>query len=376
MQIPTLHFIGPARLVHINARKEGPEDDKVLACDLKFALTASNDLLISFHSQLRMMLFNKEGEPRFPLMGPVDWDYEFRQMRLSIDPLNLDQEQHYDGVKLKKWLFAPKKGGLVDVSFQAQLNPDRNQFGIIGRMLIAESVRIYVRSANGDLFEDAESTAKRKQAAAEGTRQVSPDEVAAVEEVTRAARINAMGLETAAELAQNAVAPDLEKGDLTTVGNDRSATNPSAEESASIPGAAASEDHDNVVPAFNGAGIPLGFRLDKRQHPAGSTVEQGGIVYDVIGQGAGKIVLSAQMPKKEKPAPAKVNVGDELTEELKKGMYFSGAGEAAKHEDDRDFDGGRTSAYTALGLSRAFVEENLAELESAYLEGWESIPVE
>jgi hypothetical protein len=347
-QIPTLHFIGPAKLVHINARKEGPEDDKVLACDLKFALTASNDLLISFHPQLRMMLFTKEGEPRFPLMGPVDWDYEFRQMRLSIDPLNLDPEQHYDGVKLKKWLFAPKKGGLVDVSFQAQLNPDRNQFGIIGRMLIAESVRIYVRSANGDLFENVPGPGAILHAHVEaaGKAELEPGPV------TKAA-------------------PPQEES--TT----RDLSAPEATPPQSPATAAAPEDHDNVVPAFNGAGIPLGFRLDKRQHPAGSTVEQGGIVYDVIGQGAGKITLSAQPPKKkDKPSPIKVDVGDELTEELKKGVYFAGAAEASKHEDDRDFEGGRTAAYTALGLSRAFVEENLAELEGAYLEGWESIPVE
>jgi hypothetical protein len=111
-----LHIIGKARLVHINARKEGPEDEKILATDLKFTLLTSSDFLIYFHSQLRLMLFTKEGEPRFPLMGPVDWDYEFRNMKLTLDPMTLDPELRFLGVKLKKWVFQPKQNGMVAVS--------------------------------------------------------------------------------------------------------------------------------------------------------------------------------------------------------------------------------------------------------------------
>lgn len=165
-----LHIIGKAKLVHLNARKEGPEDEKILASDLKFALTTSSDFLIYFHSQLRLMLFTKEGDPRFPLMGPVDWDYEFLNMKLTVDPMTLDPELRFHGVKLKKWVFQPKKGGKVDVSFSAQVKPDRQEFGIIGRALIAEEVTLTVLSENGDLFEEEPTAGQKAARAAAATR--------------------------------------------------------------------------------------------------------------------------------------------------------------------------------------------------------------
>lgn len=164
MSSKPLHIIGKAKLVHINARKEGPEDAKELATDLKFTLRTDSDFLIYFHPQLRVMLFDKTGEPRFPLMGPVDWDYEFQKMRLTMDPMTLDPELRFEGVKLKKWIFQPRQNGKVDVSFSAQVKPDRQEFGIIGRALIAEEVTLFVQSENGDLFDEPVPTAGQQAA--------------------------------------------------------------------------------------------------------------------------------------------------------------------------------------------------------------------
>jgi hypothetical protein len=170
-----LRIEGQARLIHMNARKEGPEDAKVLATDLKLALTVSNDILISFHPQLRLMLFTKEGEPRFPQMGAIDWDYEFRQMSIELDPATLDAELHFHGVTLKKWTITPRKAGKVELTFQAQIHPDRYEFGALGKALLAEEVNLRAFNGNGDLFETRPTKGQEAARAAAAIRNEEPE---------------------------------------------------------------------------------------------------------------------------------------------------------------------------------------------------------
>lgn len=146
-----LEFDGPAQLTHINARKEGPDGEKILVADLKFALTTGNDILIAFHPQLRLLLFTKEGAPRFELMGPVEWNYEFDDMVLELHSGPLCSVR-FEGVRMKKWHFAPKLGHEVAVAFQAQVRPDDGQFEHLGQLLLYDTVRIKVYGATGDLF--------------------------------------------------------------------------------------------------------------------------------------------------------------------------------------------------------------------------------
>lgn len=68
------------------------------------------------------------------------------------------------------------------------------------------------------------------------------------------------------------------------------------------PEPAPSTEHLDLVPAKNRAGTPLGFKLKKSECPTGTRIRlEGGLEYDVIGQGADSITLDLY----EKPAVKK-----------------------------------------------------------------------
>jgi len=250
---------GEGRLVHLNAKKEGPADGRVLACDLKIAATISNDILISFHGKLRLMMFDQDGEPRFSKMGAVEWDHAFRGMVVAMKQPDNTTVQ-FIGVTVKDFTFFAKKGGKVELQFKAQVKPDKGQFEALGQMLLADGMRLTVHNADGELFNTEDSAA----AAARALHETA-------------------------------------KADNATI----------------------------TVLTTDGAGN----------------------VTDTVTLGA-------------------------LTPEITAQMKTLGSAEAAKHEDDRDFERGIEQAYKTLGLSKQFVDEYLAELQDAYTQGWESVPAD
>lgn len=304
---------GSASLLQLNARKEGPEDHKVLATDLKLRIVTSNDILLSFHPQLRLMLFDKDGEPRFTRLGTVSWDQEFQQMALEMNAPLVDRVLKFSDVKLRKFTFEARKAGQVDLVFQATVKPDKGEFDILGQVLCADYTGIKIFGRQADLFVEKPAAPPAPAAVVE--------QPAAVEEAAPIVEVLA-----------------------------------------------------NSVDAVNPAGIPLGFKLDKRQHPVGTSFEDGGIVYDVTGQGAKTITLAARIAgappeAPEIPPPPPLT---EITADILAKIKGAGKTEAAKHEDDRDFEAGFARACQDAGLSRADVDEFLTELQSEYTEGWET----
>ncbi|HXC41136.1 MAG TPA: hypothetical protein VN667_19545, partial [Burkholderiales bacterium] len=155
---------GKARLKHINLRKEGEEDNKELASDLKFEATTGADLLLAFHPQLRLMLFNPDGEVRFPMMGAVSWAGQFNSMAVRISP-NEPGERRFNSAKLKSFVFEPQRGFKVKVTLSAQIHPQAGDPDFLAECL-HEDVPIQIE-AMGDLF-----SAESRQDPAEHARQM------------------------------------------------------------------------------------------------------------------------------------------------------------------------------------------------------------
>lgn len=334
--ITPFELTGSASLLQLNARKEGPEDHKVLATDLKLRIVTSNEILLAFDPLLRVSLYDKLGEPRFARMGTVSWDQEFTNMALEIDGLRADRVLKFGAVKVRKFTFEPRKAGQVDLVFQATLKPDKGELDVLGQVLLADSARIRIFALQGDMFSTTAAAPAAAAPANAASQGIPPGEASAL------------------------AVPPPRPADAAP------AAPPAAEP------APTAEAGENSVMAVNGAGIPLGFRLDKRQHPAGTTFEDGGIVYDVTGMGEKTITLRARDPAPAvSPPPPPLA---ELTEEIKGKVKAAGQVEAAKHEDDRDFEAGFTRACLDIGLSKADVDEFYGELQSVYTEGWETVP--
>lgn len=362
-----LEIDGRATFSALSAKKEGKGDSKVLTVDLKLNIITSNEVLIHFHPQLRLMLFDKDGKPRFPLMGAVPWAYEFPNQYVEIHP-DVQRPLLLHACRLKNFDFFAMDSGKVRVGFSAHVQPNNGDFEVMGKIL-AESVRLKIRNDNLDLFGEKKADPQRPTLSVTVSEPELPLEVAsagaastietervaaAIALVTSTRKASISYVQRQLKLTYNEAALLLEE--LERVGvvspvkangvRDVLAPNPADLESA------------DMVPAVNPAGTPLGIRLNKRDHPVGSVHEDGGIIYDVTGQGDKTITLAAR--------PAL-----ELSEEMLAAMREAGKAEAKKEEDDRDFDTGFVSACQAAKLPRAFVDENLVELQAAFTDGFE-----
>lgn len=127
-------------LKHINARKEGQEDDKELAVDLKLEIDETAvDVLPQFAPTLRGLLFDKDCL-RYPKMGAIKWSGEqtnmeiemcgfvFKEARLSkfeiepyIEPRGHDTEDYTDFQRVRLTLSASFKPQGSEIATLAEL---------------------------------------------------------------------------------------------------------------------------------------------------------------------------------------------------------------------------------------------------------------
>ena len=58
------------KLVNVNPRAEKHGDENALACDLKFEIRASNDVLSEFHHSLKSALYKEPDQGTSRIWGP------------------------------------------------------------------------------------------------------------------------------------------------------------------------------------------------------------------------------------------------------------------------------------------------------------------
>jgi len=162
-----------AKLSSINPRAEIHGEDRKPACDLKFEVACSSDVLLHFNSELRQFVFKAQEDPdlveqsgddkltalRFPRLAPLKWDWDGSGYTLSID-YGLGGKSDIvlydckvDGIKLE-----PKNGGTVQMSFRVIAHPEAAEMGRLCE-LIQQNVDITLAppeaSTADELFKDA-----------------------------------------------------------------------------------------------------------------------------------------------------------------------------------------------------------------------------
>jgi hypothetical protein len=169
-----------AVLIHVNARKEGPADDKVPALDVKLEATMSADILVHFHGQLRGFLFNGEGEPRFTQMAAVKWTGGVRQVLVAIAGLRVYGD-------LRKWWFSPTLQApfALTVGFTLTFRPSGTEASTLVELL---GEQVAVRTINEDQLPLGTTTAEVVQA------------VQVAEKLQALAKLKAMGGEDKSSL--------------------------------------------------------------------------------------------------------------------------------------------------------------------------------
>ena len=137
-----------AKLSDVNPRAEKHGEDNMLACDLKFEVTAANDILSQFDPDLRAAFYYLNGHKtqpdlietpghlpdlRFPFIDkPLAWGKEFAGYRLEIAH-GIDQSSaiFLDPVHVDGFRFEMQEGGTVVLTMRVQCHPDAPTIGML-----------------------------------------------------------------------------------------------------------------------------------------------------------------------------------------------------------------------------------------------------
>lgn len=139
-------FCGLAEITHINARKEGPDDDKELAVDVKFsAAKVPAWILDLLGDDLVGLLFIPGSQAvRNPMLGPLTFAHEIEDYRLEI----LGGIHH--GCRVKKITATPADGEVVTLTFGVSFKPSGDEVARMAEYL-QDAVAVDLGPASAEL---------------------------------------------------------------------------------------------------------------------------------------------------------------------------------------------------------------------------------
>lgn len=139
-------FVGNADITHLNTRKEGPDESKELAVDLKLCAVADAGILDLLGDGIADFLYMAENPEavRNTMLGPITFKHEIEDYRLDM----LGQT-HY-GVKVKKISAEPKDGRVVSITFGVSFKPSGDEVAQLAEYL-QEPIEITLEPANNEL---------------------------------------------------------------------------------------------------------------------------------------------------------------------------------------------------------------------------------
>lgn len=137
-------FKGYATILHLNARKEGPDEDKELAVDLKLTTECDDSILDMLGDNLREFLFLPSGAVRNEMLGPLTFKHEIEDYRLET----MGSTHH--GVKVKKITTEPKDSRKITLTFSVSFKPSGDEVARMAEYL-QDAIEISLEPANDEL---------------------------------------------------------------------------------------------------------------------------------------------------------------------------------------------------------------------------------
>lgn len=153
----TLNIKTVAQLKHINVRKEGPEEDKVTAIDLKLTGRVPSDFIDRLMvpddeggMTPTMAFWDADGDPRFLSMKDVGIYREILNVTANVEGLELT------GCKVSKFSFRPLEQYQAELTFGISTSTfPSNTIAVVAEQL-HEVLTIQLWTPQGDLFEEKE----------------------------------------------------------------------------------------------------------------------------------------------------------------------------------------------------------------------------
>ena len=118
--------------MHLNTRKEGQEDDKELAVDVKLCALCDSSMCDHFEAALPEFLFLSNGAVRNVMMGPISFSHELEDYRLEA------AGSVFSGVKVKKFVLEPRDGKQILLTFSISFKPSGDEVARMAEYLQEE----------------------------------------------------------------------------------------------------------------------------------------------------------------------------------------------------------------------------------------------
>lgn len=130
---PPFKVSGLAGIKHLNVRKEGPEDERILAVDVKLEFKGVDRRLCAYFDEaLEAFLWRGNTDAliqRNSFMAPVVYVHEISSASVQI------AAEHYHGCDVKKFSIAPRDGGVFDLTCSVSLYPSSSDVSALAKLV-------------------------------------------------------------------------------------------------------------------------------------------------------------------------------------------------------------------------------------------------
>lgn len=147
---PPFKVSGNATIKHLNVRKEGPEDDKILAVDVKLEIgQVDRRLCAYFDDALEAFLWRGDTNAliaRNMWLVPVAYSHEVKSANVQIAGID------FIGCEVKKFSMQPRDGGVMTLALSVSIYPSSNDVSQLARF-VQDEVAVSIEG-QPDLFDD------------------------------------------------------------------------------------------------------------------------------------------------------------------------------------------------------------------------------
>lgn len=146
---PLFRVSGLATIKHLNVRKEGPDDEKILAVDVKLEIEKIDRAICDyFDDALIPFLWRHETNgliARNAFLNPIAYMNEITGAVVKI------ASRHFVGCEVKKFAIRPRDGGTLDLQCSVSIYPGANDVAELAKR-VQDGVRVDIEGPP-DLFD-------------------------------------------------------------------------------------------------------------------------------------------------------------------------------------------------------------------------------
>lgn len=149
MKRPPFKLAGSATIKHINIRKEGPQDDKILAVDLKLEFEQIDGGICAYFDDAMAGFLWRDSAMivRNAFLAPLEYGHTISCACVEID------DHRFFGAEVKKFKIEPKDGGRITLNCAVSLQPSTLEVSDFARRL-QDSATVTIEGPP-DLFDAA-----------------------------------------------------------------------------------------------------------------------------------------------------------------------------------------------------------------------------